>query len=90
MKLAVLALCGALAAPAFALAQEQAPAAADASAVAAQPQQAKAEKPKKVCKSEADAIASRLGTKRVCRTQDEWDVIEGRKGPAAKREAAGR
>jgi len=83
-RLVLLAACAALAAPAFAIAQEQAPAPADAAAPA---QQAKAEKPKKICKSEADAIASRLGTKRVCRTQAEWDALEGRK--AAKSDAAG-
>ena len=83
-RLVVLAFCSALAVPAFAAAQEQAPAAEAAAPV----QQAKAEKPKKICKSEADAIASRLGTKRVCRTQAEWDALEGRKaGP--KSDAAG-
>ncbi len=80
----VLAVCTALAVPAAALAQEQLPA-ADQAAVQ---QQAKAEKPKKICKSEADAIASRLGTKRVCRTQAEWDALEGRK-PSPKSDAAG-
>jgi hypothetical protein len=80
----VLAFCSALTVPAAALAEEQAPAAAPA----AVQQEAKAEKPKKICKSEADAIASRLGTKRVCRTQAEWDALEGRKG-GAKSDAAG-
>ena len=84
-RLVVLAACAALAAPAFAMAQEpQAP----ADTTAPVQQEAKAEKPKKICKSEADAIASRLGTKRVCRTQAEWDVIEGRKA-APKNDAAG-
>ena len=73
-RFVVLAFCASLTVPAAALAQEQAPA-EQAPAV----EQAKAEKPKKICKSEADAIASRLGTKRVCRTQAEWDAIEGRK-----------
>jgi invasion protein IalB len=72
-----LAICGALSVPALAVAQDQA--AQPAPAAAEQP--VKAEKPKKICKSEADAIASRLGTKKVCRTQAEWDVIEGRKSP---------
>jgi len=82
-RLVVLAFAAALAVPAAVMAQEQAPA-TDTTAVQ---QEAKAEKPKKICKAEADAIASRLGTKRVCRTQAEWDALEGRK--PAKREAAG-
>lgn len=81
-RLVVLAFCSALAVPAFAVAQDQ-PGADQAAPVAV----AKAEKPKKICKSEADAIASRLGAKRVCKTQEEWDAISARKAGGAKRDA---
>ena len=82
-RFVVLAFCSALTLPAAAVAQDQPAADQPAAPVA----MAKAEKPKKVCKSEADAIASRLGTKRVCKTQEEWDAIDARKAGGVKRDA---
>jgi hypothetical protein len=85
---ALLALLGALTLPAAVAAQEQPAAAADQAQPAAATQTAKAEKPRKICKSDADAPATRLGTPKTCKTQEEWDRIEGRK-PKARDAAAG-
>ncbi len=68
-RLVALALCGALAAPAMAFAADPAPAAT------ATPVVAKIAKPdRKVCKT-IEEKGSRLGGKRVCRSQAEWNEL---------------
>ena len=71
--LVALALCGALALPAAAFAADPAPAAAPAvAAPVANPTVAKKDRP--VCKT-IEEKGSRLGGKRVCRSQAEWNEI---------------
>jgi hypothetical protein len=82
-SVALLALLGALTLPAAVVAQELPAAAADQAQPAAATETVKAKKPRKICKSDADAPATRLGTPKVCKTQDEWDRIEGRKPKSA-------
>ena len=67
-RLVALAVCGALAVPALAFAADPAPA-APAAATAATPK-----KDKPVCKT-IEEKGSRLGGKRVCRSQAEWNEI---------------
>ena len=72
IRLAVLAACGAMILPAAALAQ----ATPEAPPVAPAPQPAKVtpKKDRLVCKTQEEK-GSRLGGKRVCRPQAEWDQM---------------
>jgi Flp pilus assembly protein CpaB len=74
-RIIVLAACAALAAPAAALAagQQQAPAATQAVSTD-KPAQVKPRKERMVCKTQEEK-GSRLGGKRICRTQAEWDDL---------------
>ena len=66
-RLVILAACGALAAPALAFAADPAPAAAPAAAQTPK-------KEKQVCKT-IEEKGSRLGGKRICRTQAQWNEL---------------
>ena len=68
-RLIVLAACAALAAG-----QQQAPAAAAQAVSSDQPSQVKPRKERMVCKTQ-EVKGSRLGGKRICRTQAEWDDL---------------
>lgn len=63
-RLALIAICGAMAIPAAAFAQAAAPAQA----------QSIPKKERQVCKT-MEEPGSRLGGKRVCRTQAQWDEL---------------
>jgi hypothetical protein len=71
---ALIAACGVLTAPAFAVAQEAAAPAngAAAKAPAVQLADSRRKKPERVCKTIMHT-GSRLGTTSVCKTQKEWD-----------------
>ena len=69
-RLVALAVCGALAAPALAFAADPAPAAtATPVSTSATPK-----KDRQVCKT-IEEKGSRLGGKRVCRSQEEWNEL---------------
>ena len=69
-RLVVLAVCGALAVPAMAFAADPAPTAtATPAAVQTTPK-----KERQVCKT-IEEKGSRLGGKRVCRSQAQWDEL---------------
>ena len=70
-RLVALAFCGALAVPAMAFAADPAPA-ATATPVASQATVAKKDRP--VCKT-IEEKGSRLGGKRVCRSQAQWNEL---------------
>ncbi len=69
-RLVALAVCGALAVPAMAFAADPAPAATATPAAAAQT----SKKDRQVCKT-IEEKGSRLGGKRVCRSQAEWNEL---------------
>jgi len=73
-RLVALALCGALAAPAVAFAADPAPAAPAAAAVPASTKAAVDKKDRQVCKTIGEP-GSRLGGKRVCRSQAQWNEL---------------
>jgi len=68
-SLVAIALCGALAVPALAFAADPAPATPGAA-----PAVEKNKKDRQVCKT-MEEKGSRLGGKRVCRSQAQWDEI---------------
>jgi hypothetical protein len=68
-RLVILAVCGALAAPAMAFAADPAVQPTKTSA------EAKAEKKNRMVCKQQEEKGSRLGGKRICRTQAEWDEI---------------
>lgn len=58
-----------------ALADSPAPAPAPAAAPTAAAPEQQADRDRVVCRTEAPATGTRLGARRICRTQHEWDDI---------------